>query len=264
MIPNIIHFIFGLAPDFGGKPFSLVHYLAVKSAYIVNQPESINLYYQYEPQGEWWEKTKRYINAVQIRRVEGVSSAKFHHFAHLADFIRLQILMEKGGIYLDMDVICIRSFTPLLKYSFVMGRQGIEGGIEKHVGLCNAVILSEANSFFGKKWLEGFDPQTSLWHGFRSRGWDEYWDELSVQYPNHLAKLFPEYICIQDDKKFFWPLFYPEHLKWLFSGQDGSFSHSYCHHLWESLSWETYLKNLSVDHIINVDTNFNRMVRPFL
>jgi hypothetical protein len=27
MIPNILHFVFGMAPDFGGKPFSLPHYL---------------------------------------------------------------------------------------------------------------------------------------------------------------------------------------------------------------------------------------------
>ena len=42
MIPNIFHFVFGMAPDFGGKPFSLVHYLSVKSALTLNQPELVN------------------------------------------------------------------------------------------------------------------------------------------------------------------------------------------------------------------------------
>jgi hypothetical protein len=32
-MPRIAHFIFGLSPDFGGKSFSLVHYLAIRSAH---------------------------------------------------------------------------------------------------------------------------------------------------------------------------------------------------------------------------------------
>jgi hypothetical protein len=31
-VPPLVHFIFGLAPDFGGKPFGLVHHLVVKAA----------------------------------------------------------------------------------------------------------------------------------------------------------------------------------------------------------------------------------------
>jgi len=38
MIPNIFHFCYGFTKDFGGKPFSLVHYLALKSAYEINRP----------------------------------------------------------------------------------------------------------------------------------------------------------------------------------------------------------------------------------
>jgi hypothetical protein len=35
-----------------------VHYLAVKSAYDINKPDKIFLYYTFEPSGEWWEKDK--------------------------------------------------------------------------------------------------------------------------------------------------------------------------------------------------------------
>ena len=31
-VPNVIHFCFGLKADFGQRPFSFVHYLAVKTA----------------------------------------------------------------------------------------------------------------------------------------------------------------------------------------------------------------------------------------
>src|SRR5687767_12052334 len=56
MIPNRIHFIFGLHPDFGGKPFSFVHYLAIASAAAVNSPSEIILHHAHEPAGEWWER----------------------------------------------------------------------------------------------------------------------------------------------------------------------------------------------------------------
>lgn len=264
MIPNVIHFIFGLTPDFGGKPFSLVHYLAIRSAYVVNTPTQMNLYCKYEPSGEWWERARQYVNLIPVDPPDDVFGIRLNHYAHKSDVLRLQILLEEGGIYLDMDVICVRSFAPLLGHPFVMGRQGLEGGTEKHVGLCNAVILAEENSSFGRKWLEGFDPRASLWHGFRSTGWDDYWDEMSVRYPAFLATLYPHHICVQDERKFFWPLFYRDHLDRLFKGLGGMSEGSYCHHLWESISWDRYLKDLTVDYVQSVDTNFNCMVRPFL
>ncbi len=55
MIPNLVHFLFGLKADFGGKPFSLVHYLAVKSAYEVQRPTAIYVHYIHLPTGHWWE-----------------------------------------------------------------------------------------------------------------------------------------------------------------------------------------------------------------
>ena len=56
MIPNIIHFIFGMASDFGGMPFSLVNYLAIKSAIEVNKPDAVFFHYEFEPKGTWWER----------------------------------------------------------------------------------------------------------------------------------------------------------------------------------------------------------------
>ncbi len=255
MIPNIIHFMY-----FGGIPFSLVHYLAIKSAHVVNNPRVINFYYEYEPSGEWWEKSKHYLNPIRIKPPTEVFGFPLCHPAHQADVVRLQVLIEQGGIYLDIDVICVKPLTHLLNNTFVLGQQGIDG----NDGLCNAVILSQKDAFLAKRWLEGFDPQTSFWNGFRSQGFDEYWDELSVRYPAFLAKIFPEHICVQDYRKFHWPLFTPDDLEWLFKRDGDSFKEAYCHHLWQSNSWEPYLKDLTVDSIKNVDNNFNRIVRSFL
>ena len=58
MIPNQFHFVFGLKEDFGGKPFNILHYLAIKSAYDLNKPDAMYFYYTYEPSGEYWDKAK--------------------------------------------------------------------------------------------------------------------------------------------------------------------------------------------------------------
>ena len=64
LIPNIIHFIFGLIPQ--NEEFNMYRYIAVKSAYDVNKPDKIYFYYFYEPYGYWWDKTKEIVETVKL------------------------------------------------------------------------------------------------------------------------------------------------------------------------------------------------------
>jgi len=61
---SIIHFCFGMTPDFGGRPFSLSHYLAVRSAWEVLKPERMMLHCRYVPTGEWWERARRWSRSM--------------------------------------------------------------------------------------------------------------------------------------------------------------------------------------------------------
>lgn len=260
MIPNVIHFCFGLSPNHGGKPFSLVHYLAVRSAVETNRPDAVRFYYCYSPSGEWWERARPYLDLVHVKPLADLYGVKNPHYAHQADFLRLSVLQEHGGIYLDMDVLCLRPFEPLRHHEFVLGEEGKDGVY----GLCNAVILSSPGSWFIRKWLEGFDPATSLWKGFRSTGYDDHWNELSVQYPAHLAKLHPDRLHVVDHRAFFWPTWQRNDLHLLYRETGASFEESYCVHLWEHVAWDQYLKGLTVDFIQSVDNHFNRLARRFL
>ena len=84
-IPNIIHFVYGLAPNFGwdayermdrqrnimvkspkADAFDILKYLAVKSAHDVNKPDKIYFWYQHEPHGEWWDKAKPYLTLMKV------------------------------------------------------------------------------------------------------------------------------------------------------------------------------------------------------
>lgn len=72
-----------------------------------------------------------------------------------SDFIRTAVLVEFGGIYIDTDVIPIRSITPLLQSGFsnVVGLQISEGGYGR-VGwhavpynqINNGIVLAEKGS----------------------------------------------------------------------------------------------------------------------
>lgn len=264
MIPNLLHFCFGLKPDFGGKPFSLAHYLALRSAVEVNRPRRAMLHYRHRPSGPWWERACDLVEAVEAEPVEEIGGVPVRHHAHQADLLRLQVLAEHGGIYLDADVLCLRPFTPLLDHPAVLGQEGGREGDGGGWGLCNAVVLAEPGSFFVERWLEGFVAETSLWQGFRSAGADPHWGEMAVRYPAMLAERYPEHLHVVGPRAFFWPTWTPSGLRLLFERDGADFSDAFCVHLWEQRSWERWLGPLDVETIRNVDTNFNRLARRFV
>jgi hypothetical protein len=279
MIPNIFHFVFGMSPDFGGKPFSLVHYLAIKSAIAVNKPDACYFHYQYEPSGQWWDKVKEQLVLNQVEAPKSIFGRELLHVAHQSDVVRLQMLKKYGGVYLDTDTISIKPLHSFYKSSFVIGQQfkpkyvfydshllriltglrrlNIEAVLNPRVeGLCNAVMMSERESPFVSLWLDSY-------HSFRSKGRDEYWGEHSVFLPQRLADENPGSLTIVNPYAFHYPVYNKLGLQYLFE-KKRTFRKAYVHHLWESHSWEKYLKHLTVDTIASVDTTYNIIARKFI
>lgn len=279
MVPNIFHFVFGMAPDFGGKPFSLAHYLSVKSSVELNKPISAIFHYQYEPTGEWWEKAKPLLTLNKINAPDSIMGNPLQHVAHKADVVRLRALQETGGIYLDLDTVSVKPLTPLLQHSFAIGqelkpaytpknfRQKIKHSLKTKLGLaknteqdatglCNAVLISEPNSFFINKWLEEYKS-------FRSQGRDKYWNEHSVLVPLQLAQQYPEHITKLGPYVFHYPLYDKAGLKAMFE-EVNAFPEACLHHLWESFSWNDYLSLLTPAKIREEDTTYNLIARRFL
>ena len=120
-IPNIIHYIFGLKEQ--TEEFQFVYYLSIYSNYLINNPNIIYFHYQYLPYGYWWEKIKPLLTLEKIIPPSEIYGNKIFHYAHQTDIIRLQKLILHGGIYLDIDTICLKSFEDLLNNDFVMGIQ---------------------------------------------------------------------------------------------------------------------------------------------
>jgi SAM-dependent methyltransferase len=250
MIPLQFHFIFGLKPDFGGKPFSFVHYMAVKSALSVHPGAKAFLYYEHEPQGIYWEVAKRYLETVRIKAPKEIFGRPLRHVAHQTDVLRLQILQEKGGIYLDLDTITTSGFASLLSHSCVMARQGYG---ETDRGLCNAVILSEPRHPFIADWLEEF-------RHFRSSGTDEYWDEHAVVVPQRLMDTGRYKVTVLEPEAFFIPSYDAFGIADMFI-DDRAFPGSRCHHLWESQSWHVAAR-INERNVSMLQNTYCKIARP--
>jgi len=279
MIPNILHFVSGMAPYIEGKSFSLAHYLSVRSAVEINKPSVAYFHYQYEPQGEWWQKAKPFLTLKKTDPPENFMGRPLYHAAHKADVVRLQTLYEYGGIYLDMDTICVKPLTELLSHRLVIGqelnlpytpknkRQKIKLAIRKKLGLanqlllpkpglCNAVLLAEKDSKFIRLWMEEYKS-------FRSRGKDKYWNEHSGRVPLKLASHYPDLVTLINPYAFHYPLYNAAGMKSMFE-EVTEFPEAYLHHLWESFSWDKYLSKLTTGEIRNHDTTYNIIARKFL
>ncbi len=250
MIPKIFHFIYFYKDK--KSDFPLPHYICINSARVVNNPSKIYFYSDNEPSGIYWEKLKPYVEFVEKSPPEEVFGNKLYHIAHKSDVLRIQILKEHGGIYMDMDTICKKTFDPLLKYNFVMGKQGRW----RRMGLCNGVILTEKNSEFLNLWFQEF-------RNFRSKGHDKYWSEISVKKPLELAEKNPSLIHVEPYDSFHYPLYYSWHLKRIFE-KCIDYKNAYCHHYWDGASWEKYLKNLTEGDIKTKDTTYNIIARKYL
>jgi len=159
MIPNILHFCFGLQKQ--TEPFAFVYYLAILSAKFVNNPDKIYFYYHYEPYGEYWDKIKNLLVLEHVDIPTHLGDKPLVKTAHKADIVRMTKLMERGGVYMDIDTISIRPYTDLLSNKCVLCWE------QENMYICNAIMLTEPNSDFFKLWMHNY------YSWFRTEGWSE-------------------------------------------------------------------------------------------
>lgn len=247
-VPNQLHFVFGMRPDFGGKPFGIVHYLSIKSAISVNRPTRARVWYAYEPTGTWWELARELVEACPIADWSEFAGVPREHYAHRADLARLAVLREFGGIYLDLDAICVRPFGDLLQHECTLGWEDTE-----RKQLCNAVILAAPNAAFIDKMLES---QKDFRPGM--------WGEICITAAGTLARQFPHLLTTLDHKSFYWPSWEEAGVALLLSDTPSRFPEAICHHLWEHVMWDRGLGHLTPELIRSGKSNLCRILRNWL
>ncbi|CAH1798206.1 unnamed protein product [Owenia fusiformis] len=161
-VPNIVHYIW-----YSRKPttWNFIQYLSILSASKFIRPSRIMFHTNCTPNGHYWNRTTEIsdfeiIHRSPTRSLFGKQIRFPFEDISASDIDRLIILNRTGGIYLDTDVIALRSFDPLRVYSFTMGSESLN----ETVLLCGGIIISEPGSKFLKIWINNFvDDQRSKW-----------------------------------------------------------------------------------------------------
>jgi hypothetical protein len=270
-IPRTAHFVFALTEQ--EEPFHLLHYLALESCRRVLLPDEIVLHHKHLPYGVYWDLIRPHLTLVEVDLVtevldgpsnETLVPARFR-YAHHADFIRLDALISRGGVYADMDTLFVRPFPPgLYEQAFVIGeeyavRDELTG--ETKASLCNAVLMAEPDAAFAVAWRE---EMGSALNGT--------WSNHSGFLADELRRRHPGTVHIEPARSFF--RFPPdrEGLKSLLERNDTDTAGVLSIHLWGHLWWDAGRQDFSdvhaarfTDHYIRtVDTTYNCLARRFL
>jgi hypothetical protein len=142
------------------------------------------------------------------------SGARFVYPAHASDVLRTQLIVEFGGIYLDADVIVLKSFDPLRNYTAVIGR-------EREDGLCNGILIAERGATYMKMLLVQYN-------NYSKQNFTETWDYRSVLYPNILAARYSHLVHVEEAT-----MHRPNwrELHWIYVAK-WNWSNNYAMHLW--------------------------------
>ncbi|CAM9611235.1 unnamed protein product, partial [Ectocarpus fasciculatus] len=184
LVPNIVHLVF--IHDGPMYPYSFVNFLAVMHHL---KPEAIYVHCYTEPTGPYWKRIKS-IAPIKVHTLVGNLSIhgispKPNDYAHQSDIVRLTALIEHGGIYLDTDVLIMKSLDRFKYNSMTMGQ-------ENPWKLGNAVMLAAKNSSFMRKWYEEYrDVNFNCWGCH------------SLKRPMVLSKKFPKLVNVVPRVSFF-------------------------------------------------------------
>lgn len=266
MIPNIIHFIF-----FNDNPFQLNHYLSVISAYKVHQPEIIYFYYSEDQENNlyWsWLKEIPIIELVKVEKPEKIKETPLTFYQQKTDYFKLVKMIEKGGIYLDLDILSLKSFQPLIKKINESGKkcalamendnnpdmdyQKLKGSIS------NSVIFAEPDNDYLKEWLDKL-PDNIL---------GKPWAYQAVCLPrdilNNNSEKYKKYVEIMQSKNII-PFTFEHDFIFHTSKNNriDELNDVYTIHLWEGI-WKDRLEKIDLRYLRREDNIITKLFNKYI
>ena len=147
MIPKKIHYIW-----LGGKPKSNFSNICINSWY-----EKLNDYEIIE-----WNEANLNLDQLCEKNAFFRECRRRKLWAFMADYLRLYELYEHGGIYMDVDVQVLKSFTPLLNNKVFIGYEYCTRLGEGVVTHGTGVIGCEKHNPIIKKCLDFYSEE--IWN----------------------------------------------------------------------------------------------------
>ncbi len=215
-VPNIVHYTWYTETP---QPFRFHHMLSVLSAHRYIQPEVILFHTNMEPTGEFWDKVLTLPSLKVVKQnytlcLNDQAIKKHWSKTGPSNVDRLRVLSETGGIYMDLDVIALRSFDPLRRFPCTVGLEKTNGP-----KVCSAVIVCSNQSLFLHYWREHYITDNRPLH----------WAYNSGQVPTDLWKEFPHLVHVENTS-LLRPNFFELDQLWLDKPYD--WRQNYAIHLW--------------------------------
>jgi len=161
-------------------------------------------------------------------------------------------LLEKyGGIYLDIDNICIKPFDDFLNLKFVIGIECVNNIVW---GLPNFTFLSEPNNSFLSNWKEEYGKYYSEW--------SDDWAFGAVKLPYILYQKNIENITTVTPEFFSYYGWDDASLYHMFKNV-GPIGPSYSIHLWESRWWHEIIEVVNDRNKLNNDCTLTRLYKKY-
>ncbi|ELT96871.1 hypothetical protein CAPTEDRAFT_203237 [Capitella teleta] len=186
LVPNIVHYIWYVD---NRHDLSFINMLAIISADRFLNPTAIYFYCNHKPKGPNWDRVMRKVPSLAVVHQRPVTCVYGTPITNpvfgpsSSDLERVTTLMDKGGIYLDLDVIVVRSFDPLRNHSCTVG-------LETRDKVNSGVLVCHRNSPFLRLWLEHYIADYKVWMWNYNAGW----------VPAYLAERYPEYIHLEPNR----------------------------------------------------------------
>nr|XP_022301020.1 uncharacterized protein LOC111109229 [Crassostrea virginica] len=237
VVPNIVHFIW-----FGNLKFDFIYFVSMYSAFKHQNPCVIFVYYDILPSGEYWTlllDVVPNIILVSVPSPSEISGRQIIYVQHKSDILRLLILKEYGGIYLDTDQLLLRSVDTFRNKDCTMG-----WAADFYFG--SALILAKKQSSFIRKWIESYSSYNP-----------NLWGDNSVIMATELSVKYPKLIHVERH----YCSFYPDP-KYLYN-QNYKWSHSFSLHIYKQGSMQ-HVSALNFLSIRKLNTTLGAVFRYIL
>ena len=125
VVPNVAHVNW-----FTDKPktFLFHNLLSLLSIHRMMKPEKIYFRHNCKPTGKYWLEALRKVPNLILKRVDppkklfGVKLKRPAYETSNSDADRIKVMLESGGVFLDLDVLILKSLEPLRKYPTTIGK----------------------------------------------------------------------------------------------------------------------------------------------
>ena len=157
-----------------------------------------------------------------------------------SNYDKIKAVMETGGIYLDLDVMVVKSFDPLRKYECTLG-------LERPDSLCSGIIVCVKDHPFLYLWLNSYYDD-----------FQHVWGYNSGKVSTRLMQRYNGLIHMEE-----FTLHRPDwlHIDQIFGNLTYPWNNNYAIHTWIRKAGNDIQNNISPEYIKTMNSTYGQIAR---